>query len=48
MNMSMDDFASKIQDFADLKVARVMGFEEEGCQMHSEDKVGASATGTLT
>ena len=48
VNMSMDDFASKIQDFADLKVARVMGFEEEGCQMHSEDKVGASATGTLT
>lgn len=44
----MDDFASKIQDFADLKVARVMGFEEEGCQMHSEDKVGACATGTLT
>ena len=46
MTLSMDDFASKIQDFADLKVARVMGFEEEGCQMHSEDKVGQVQQGT--
>jgi len=45
--MQREDFNSKIQDFADLAVAREMDFEEEGCQMHNEDKVGASAIGSL-
>ena len=42
------DFRSKIQDFADLAVARVLGFDAEGCQMHSGNKVGEWAVGSLT
>ena len=48
MTVSRSDFCSKIQDFADLAVARELGFEEEGCQMHSGDKVGSWAIGKLT
>lgn len=42
------DFGSKIQDFADLAVARQLGFDEEGCQMHCGDKTGSWAVGKLT
>ena len=45
--MMRDDYNSKIQDFADLCVARVLSFIEEGCQMHNEDKVGSEAIGVL-
>ena len=42
-SMQREDYNSKIQDFADLKVATEMDFDAEGCQMHNDDKVGASA-----
>ena len=46
-SMQREDYNSKIQDFADLKVATEMDFDAEGCQMHNDDKVGASAIGAL-
>lgn len=42
-----EDYNSSMQDFADLAVARVLGFEEEGCLMHNEDKTGKWAIGVL-
>ena len=46
-SMKRSDYNSKIQDFADLAVARMMEFDEEGCLMHNIDKTGASAIGAL-
>ena len=35
------------QDRAALRVAGLLGFEKEGCDMHDGDKVGRSALGDL-
>ena len=47
-DLGENDYNSIISDFAALTVARCLGFEEEGCQMHNEDKVGQAAIGALT